>query len=79
MPADLPWNALSRHHCATWLDGVDLRAVRRACGITQETMAAALGVSRPAVSSYETRTRRPPAAYCRVIAALMRHLEVPRD
>ena len=79
MPADLPWNGLSRRHGAAWLGGVDLRAVRQACGITQETMAAALGVSRPAVSSYENRSRRPPAAYCRVIAGLMRHLEVPRD
>lgn len=56
---------------------------RRACGIRQVTIAAALGVSHVAVHSWETGRKGPSgeaaAAYCRVVAGLLRHLEVPED
>jgi DNA-binding transcriptional regulator YiaG len=67
-----------RHRRAAAIAGVDLAGVRRACGITQETVAAALGVSRRTVSAWEHRQWGPTEAYCRVIAGLQRHLEVAR-
>lgn len=69
---------LDRRRRAGSLAGVDLEEVRLDCGFTQETIAAGLGISRATVSSYERRTRRPTEAYCRVMAAFMRHLEVTR-
>jgi DNA-binding transcriptional regulator YiaG len=64
---------------AAWLAAVRPAAVRRACGIRQATIAAALGVGGGTVSQWETGARRPGAgageAYCRVIAGLLRHLE----
>lgn len=69
---------LDRRRRAASLAGVDLPEVRLDCGITQEAIAAGLGVSRVTVSAWENRTRRPSEAYCRVIAGLLRHLEVPR-
>ena len=69
---------LERRRGAALLDGVDLPGVRQACGVTQQTLADGLGVSRPAVAHWETRTRRPPESYCRVVAGFLRHLEVPR-
>ena len=62
-----------------WLADVGAAGVRRACGISQVTVARALGVSQAAVCHWETGRRAPlgPAgvAYCRVIAGLLRHLE----
>ena len=54
--------------------------VRRACGISQAAIAAALGVTTAAVSTWETGHNGPSgdagAAYCRIVAGLARHLEV---
>lgn len=66
-----------------WLLAVGAGEVRRACGISQRTVAAALGVSQAAVCTWERGAKVPagPAgiAYCRVIAGLIRHLEVTGD
>ena len=63
-----------------WLLDMDAAGIRASCGISQQTVAAALGVSQPAVCAWETGSRAPsgPAggAYCRVIAALAAHLAV---
>ena len=69
---------LERRHRAGELAGVDLEEVRLDCGITQQTIADALGVSRVTISAWERRVRRPSGAYCRVMAGLRRHLEVRR-
>jgi DNA-binding transcriptional regulator YiaG len=61
------------------LEGIDLAQVRRRCGIPQRAIAEALGTSQASVSMYESRRRRPTEGYHRVIAGLVRHLEVPRD
>jgi DNA-binding XRE family transcriptional regulator len=66
-----------------WLLEIGAGEIRRACGISQGTAAAALGVSQFTVSAWETGLRAPVseagAAYCRVVAGLARHLEVPED
>jgi transcriptional regulator with XRE-family HTH domain len=66
-----------------WLLEIGAGEIRRACGVSQGTAAAALGVSQKLVSAWETGLRAPVgeagAAYCRVIAGLARHLEVPED
>lgn len=66
-----------------WLATVRPGDARRACGIRQATIAAALGVSHVAVHYWETGRKGPSgearAAYCRVVAGLLRHLEVPED
>jgi DNA-binding transcriptional regulator YiaG len=61
------------------LAGVDLAGVRQACGFTQEAIAVALGVTRPAVWAWEQRRCRPSEAYFRVVTGLMRHLAVTWD
>jgi DNA-binding transcriptional regulator YiaG len=54
--------------------------VRACCGISQQVIADALGVSQATVSYWESGERRPSgargAAYLRVIEALARHLAV---
>lgn len=67
---------LERRRRAASVAGVDLAGVRQACGITQDTMAAGLGVGRTTVVAWERRTNRPSEGYCRVIAGLLRHLAV---
>ena len=66
-----------------WLAAVDAAGVRRACGITQQAIATALGIPHTYVHHWETGRSGPSgeagAAYCRVIAGLLRHLEVPED
>lgn len=66
-----------------WLLDIGAQAVRCECGITQRTMASALGVSTAAVSLWENGLRVPfgpkAIAYCRVIAGLARHLEAGDD
>jgi DNA-binding transcriptional regulator YiaG len=71
----------SRHRRA-WLDMVDPRLARSRCGISQATVARALGVTKAAVNHWESGHRKTPSgkageAYCRVIAGLARHLEIP--
>lgn len=65
---------------ASWIAAVDAAAIRRACGVSQATVANALGISQPVISSWEHGAKRPSGAkgdaYCRVIAGLARHLEV---
>lgn len=68
-----------RRAASALVEEIDLPGVRRACGVTQGTMAAALGVSLTTVSFMERRLRSPSAAYCRVIAGLARHLAVTWD
>lgn len=65
------------------LAGLRPAEARRACGIRQATIAEALGVDKSTVGCWE-RGRHGPSgtagdAYCRVIAGLMRHLEVPEE
>ncbi|HEY2087880.1 MAG TPA: helix-turn-helix transcriptional regulator [Mycobacterium sp.] len=73
----VPESALSRRD---WLEDIGAAEVRRLCGISQQTIAEALGVSQVAVCLWETGRRVPlgraGAAYCRVIRALARHLAV---
>jgi DNA-binding XRE family transcriptional regulator len=61
-----------------WLLDIGAGEIREACGISQRTMAAALGVSQATVCFWETGRSAPRspagAAYCRVIAGLLRHL-----
>lgn len=72
-----PGAALLRYRCsAVSLGGVDLAEARRRCGLRQETIAAALGVHPASVSGWERRKFRPPEAYARVVAGLLRHTEV---
>jgi len=56
------------------------RDVRVACGITQATIASALGVSQVAVYYWETGLKVPAgtrwSAYLRVMEGLSRHLEI---
>jgi len=72
-----------REHSAwgPWLAAVDAAAVRVRCGIGLRALAAGIGVPYSTVWNWDTRTRVPTGAggarYCRVIAGLARHLEVP--
>lgn len=52
------------------------RAFRRACGVTQERMAAELGVSRATVTRWETGARRPRGRLARDYAKLIERLKV---
>lgn len=70
--------SLARRRNARLLNGIDLAQVRRDCGIAQLTIARALGVSNVTVAEWERRRNRPPDAYARVVAGMLRHLEVPR-
>lgn len=71
-----PDTALARRD---WLLEIGAAEVRRACGISQRTLATALGVSQVSVHAWETGKNAPVsragAAYCRVIAGLIRHLD----
>ena len=69
-------NLLDRRRCAASLKGVDLGRVRRDCGVTQQTVADGLGVSRLTVAAFERRQNRPSEAYSRVVAGFLRHLAV---
>jgi hypothetical protein len=66
-----------------YLTGVDAGAARVRNGVTLATVAAALGCRKDQVWRWENRRSAPRgtrgAAYCRVVAGLLRHLEVPRD
>lgn len=74
-----PGGSLLRHRrAAASLEGVDLAGTRRECGLTQETIAVALGVTPGSVSRWEQRKTRPPEAYARVVGGLLRHLEAGR-
>ncbi len=58
-------------------------ALRVACGLTLNTMATAIGVSKMAIWRWETGRLKPRGAagerYRRVIAGLARHMEVTED
>lgn len=74
---------LAARERARWLAALSPAQARRACGLTQGTIAEALGVTGSTVSGWE-RGRFGPgsdagAAYLRVIAGLLRHLEVPEE
>ena len=62
------------HRNAALLAGLDLRGLRRGCGIRLKTVAAALGVHPQAVGNWERGTHRPSgergAAYARFMAGL---------
>lgn len=64
-----------------WLLDIGAADLRRLAGISQQTIASALGVSAVAVGFWESGRRVPAsaagAAYCRVIAGLARHAEIP--
>lgn len=64
-----------------WVLSADPGGVRRAAGIKQLTMAAALGVDKGALSAWEAGHRQVPVRHFprwrRVIEGLARHLEIP--
>ena len=64
-----------------WVTGMHAADVRARCGIPQQAIATALGVTDVSVSKWErglvVPTGRAGDAYCRVVAGLARHLEVP--
>lgn len=71
-------------HDISWLLGTtDLQALRKRCGITQATIAAALGVSKTQVVVWEGRHRHPAGTagsrYARLIAALRNHDDITRQ
>jgi DNA-binding XRE family transcriptional regulator len=76
-----PWESGTPDRYAArrdWLLDVDAAGARRRAGISQQTVARALGVSQAAVCMWETGRRVPygarGTAYCRVVAGLLRHL-----
>lgn len=68
---------------AGWLRHASPREVRRACGIPGPAIAEALRVNVSTVYVWERLEHAPQGAqgdaYCRIIAGLRRHLEVPED
>jgi DNA-binding transcriptional regulator YiaG len=66
-----------------WLTDADAAEIRRACGFSQRTMRTALGIPRATFSRWERGQNAPSGAegdaYCRVMAALARHLQIPED
>jgi hypothetical protein len=68
----------------SWLNVVGPRYARQACGISAATIARAIGADNSMVGRWERRSREVPRgtvgeAYCRVVAGLLRHLEVPGE
>jgi DNA-binding transcriptional regulator YiaG len=68
------------HRNAALLAGLNLRGLRRDCGIKVKTVAAALGVTPQAVSNWESGrwhpSGKPGAAYARFMLGLARHVTV---
>jgi hypothetical protein len=66
-----------------WVLSANPGGVRRAAGIRQLTMAAALGFDRSALAGWEAARRPVPARHFvrwrRVIEGLARHLEIPEE
>jgi hypothetical protein len=66
---------------AVWLGDAGPREARMACGVSCSTVSRALGLPKATVSNWERRIREAPkgaagAAWCRVVAGFLRHLEV---
>jgi len=72
--------SLAARNRGTRIGLMGARDLRVACGITQATIAAALGVSQVSVHYWETGMAVPAgargAAYVRVMKGLSRHLEI---
>lgn len=65
-----------------WISAVAARDARERCGISASTVARALGVDKSSVCHWEKGHFAPKgtagAAYARVVAGMIRHLEVAR-
>lgn len=71
---------MTRAEVREFLATGDARYARARCGIRAVTVATVLGVHRKDIHRYESGERVPKGsrggAYCRIVAAFIRHLEV---